>query len=1831
MKVKTFILTFLMMMSSMFLFGQNVLPGGYNMTITSKIILDGDLQTNTDYLVYAMHDGTVLGQSSIMQEGPDEYITEPLYYVSLEVEGNSGDVINFKLVADGKTYISSTEVNYVDNAMLGNLEDLYTIEFKSVAQIGNVVYPSLQEAFAAAAQTEELTTIELLPVTIEEDDDINTVEKTIKLPATLKNVIVKGADNNTSILKNLTIQNAQGGTYDMSNITFDGVVFDNSNIVLTGWRTGFESLKNLIVKNCVFRNIVRSSANLAAVHINVAADKAVNGFTFINNVIDGVTGAQNSGIYGQFTGEVIVKDNTINNVAFRPYVIQLTTDDGIADNFTVTGNTFSGSAAGRAQGLGNNAEGTDAVTLTVSNNIFKGITAAQQICYWNFNEATTTATLEKNYYGIDVMANPNRIYYNSAAQNITDLSEMGIFPIYTELKEDGTINEESLFNPVAYVGTVAYEALAEAFACQGGTIVLLEDIELTEGVVVAADKTFTLDLNGKVVSGVSTTAASSSVITNNGNLTVQSSVEGGKITSFANNPDQNGTPAYANNTITNCGVLTLVSGTIENSTVQGLACYPIDNNSTLRDAIVNIQGGVVTGRGAIRQFANSETNKNEVNVTGGQVIGTSYAIWIQNPSNQNSKDVKAALNISDGELGKILLEASAAYDIEISGGKISEVTFWETDDTNPERNASAFITGGTFDGDVSAYCAFGYTCQANGDGTYGIVETTSFEIPNLDRLIAFRNAVNAGNTFAGQTVTVTDNINMESVENWTPIGTLENPFNGTFDGGNKTISNLNVNGGAYVGLFGYADNATIKNVKINNANVKGTNCVGVIAGDVYSTSLIDNCHVSGSIKVEGQTNVGGIVGKYYTKVTNSSVIGDGVATSYVKGVHYAADYEGDNIGGIMGHGGENNTFTNNTVKNITISGTRKVGGIVGVTDQNTDVTNCLVENVNIETTATAEYASANAAKAGHASIVGSYTKLGTNNNGTVTNCVVKNVTFVNKGAVAVSFGPITGGAREGMIYPTGVTASGNLIYMSTISDNTTNTYLMKAVAKIEETNYYTLDEAIAEANNQTVTVLENVTLRNTLTIEAGKVVTLDLNGQTINTAWEDESAEKHYYAFDNKGTLTITDSSTEANGVINARGNFNYGTLTLEKGTINAIDHNGGYGVRNYGGSKFTMKGGLIATTNENGDDPVSGAYDATTVRVDYDAEFIMNGGNIDNISNFTIAIENYGTTTINEDAGEVKSVHTTLANHGTMTINGGTFICDGLEGITAHALWATPGSTTTINGGTFNGKDNYNGFNVDASAGAVVEINGGNFKSVHSGSLYGDGTITVKGGTFFDEVAEERLADGYVCKENADGTYGVFLGVAKIVETDVIYASLQAAVNAATTSQNIVLLADINETFTILKKVTIDGDSHNSTGLISTNSGAVLTFKNFNVEGGSSYFLKPNGGGGDYVIENVTVKGGSGLLYGNKSTDQVNVNSVNIKNATYGAGRFVSVNDVILKEVNITSCKYGVNIRNNASRTVKFIDCDINAIYPMYIDEQGTYTITFKFEGETNVNNVALNTGTYYKYVLSAVGAKLVNAQEGLNITTSVEGCYVEYEAGETEGFGTYSVVAANVALYRAGDLVKQFATLQEAIDTAVTGDEVVLLEDITLTEADCVAGADRKVLVDVANKDITLDMNGKKISVTHMDEFTNDYIVAVIRVGDGAGLTVTGNGTIEVNVLADNPDIAYMFWKRGTTGHLTILNGTFHMNDAADSMVYTNGNEIVFIKGGNWTLDAYGTRGNREPWIFNVQGAGDNHVLVTGGTFNADINRQFWSNEVIVPETHYTEVNTENINDEE
>ena len=113
-----------------------------------------------------------------------------------------------------------------------------------------------------------------------------------------------------------------------------------------------------------------------------------------------------------------------------------------------------------------------------------------------------------------------------------------------------------------------------------------------------------------------------------------------------------------------------------------------------------------------------------------------------------------------------------------------------------------------------------------------------------------------------------------------------------------------------------------------------------------------------------------------------------------------------------------------------------------------------------------------------------------------------------------------------------------------------------------------------EKEATTVKLLSDVTLDNTWTVAAGQDITLDLNGKTINVAYAEGSTTNHIYAIDNKGTLKIT-----GDGTINARGIFNYGAMTLENGTINAIDGNGGYAVRNYAGS-LTMNGGTIANNS---------------------------------------------------------------------------------------------------------------------------------------------------------------------------------------------------------------------------------------------------------------------------------------------------------------------------------------------------------------------------------------------------------------------------------------------------------------------------------------------------------------------------------------------------------------------------------------------------------------------------------------------------------------------------
>ncbi len=91
-------------------------------------------------------------------------------------------------------------------------------------------------------------------------------------------------------------------------------------------------------------------------------------------------------------------------------------------------------------------------------------------------------------------------------------------------------------------------------------------------------------------------------------------------------------------------------------------------------------------------------------------------------------------------------------------------------------------------------------------------------ISTLEELKAFRDEVNAGNTFKGETIELANDIDLGG-EEWTPIGHYEGgSFNGTFNGNGHTIKVLNIGNQSYsggTGFFGETFTAVIKDLTID--------------------------------------------------------------------------------------------------------------------------------------------------------------------------------------------------------------------------------------------------------------------------------------------------------------------------------------------------------------------------------------------------------------------------------------------------------------------------------------------------------------------------------------------------------------------------------------------------------------------------------------------------------------------------------------------------------------------------------------------------------------------------------------------------------------------------------------------------------------------------------------------------------------------------------------------------------------------------------------------------------------------------------------------------------
>ena len=117
---------------------------------------------------------------------------------------------------------------------------------------------------------------------------------------------------------------------------------------------------------------------------------------------------------------------------------------------------------------------------------------------------------------------------------------------------------------------------------------------------------------------------------------------------------------------------------------------------------------------------------------------------------------------------------------------------------------------------------------------------------------------------------------------WEPIGNSNKQYRGTFDGNNKTITNLYINESQdNMGFFGSTDQSTIKNLTFVNANVVNTSfSTGILVGNAGYGSTLQNIKISNTCQIKGGNCTGGIAGNLdgnaYNCVNCATVQGIGI-------------------------------------------------------------------------------------------------------------------------------------------------------------------------------------------------------------------------------------------------------------------------------------------------------------------------------------------------------------------------------------------------------------------------------------------------------------------------------------------------------------------------------------------------------------------------------------------------------------------------------------------------------------------------------------------------------------------------------------------------------------------------------------------------------------------------------------------------------------------------------------------------------------------------------------------------------------------------------------------
>lgn len=463
---------------------------------------------------------------------------------------------------------------------------------------------------------------------------------------------------------------------------------------------------------------------------------------------------------GTYTGglDTVKNENTgVLNISGGTFTLEKGTSKGftaVVFNYgalTITGGTFvqndKSAPYGQAQVVHTDKDGSVAPSTQISGGTFRNLCTS----------STTAWTVRETNKAVGT----TKVSGGTFNKKISDgYCADGFIPTKNA---DGTYGVK-VGKYVAKVGNTKYETLADAvrLAAKGKTVTLIDDLDISAtGLMVAANKTITLDLNGHTLKAANTNTGNIMVF---GKLTLCDSTDTakngtgtGKVLTdtpyIYNKQDKVLIAAMDGGTFTMESGLIDTASSIADNANDGQFAVSVQNEHA--DATVIINGGhikagwyAVAGNGtdvnyngnitvnggileSVADYAIYHPHAGTTTVNGGVIFGAAGGISINrgklivNDGTITSKGTGTTGNWGDGTGNQqaAAINVNAAYEataVEIKGGKITA----EKDAillTNG-RDGTVAVSGGTFSSEVKPeYCAEGFVPARNTeDGTYGV-------------------------------------------------------------------------------------------------------------------------------------------------------------------------------------------------------------------------------------------------------------------------------------------------------------------------------------------------------------------------------------------------------------------------------------------------------------------------------------------------------------------------------------------------------------------------------------------------------------------------------------------------------------------------------------------------------------------------------------------------------------------------------------------------------------------------------------------------------------------------------------------------------------------------------------------------------------------------------------------------------------------------------------------------------------------------------------------------------------------------------------------------------